>query len=100
MIFDRLLKSIIRLNIAYRPFEVNWELDNLPWHGCSTVVSQHRGEPFAKGALVFGIDGGLIMFQANSESGCTNSGTHPRCGFVTLAAVSHGVFAKFVFKTF
>ena len=72
---------------SYRPLEVNGELDGLLGQRLGTVVSQHWREPFSKGALVLGVDGGLVVLQAYPESGRAHSGTNPGGGVEAVAAV-------------
>ena len=85
---------------SYRPFEVDGELDDLFRHRLDSVVGQHRGEPLSEGALVFGIDGGLVVFQANPESGRAKAGTHSGWCLEAVAALSGRIFSRFVLETF
>jgi hypothetical protein len=83
-----------------RPLKVDGELDDLLGHHCHAVVGQHGREPFAEGTLVLRVDGGLVMFQANPESGCTNCGTHSGRSLEPFATMSVGIFTHFVVETF
>ncbi len=89
MIIDQLV-----LFVTHRPLEINGKLNVLSCNGRCSVVGQHLGQSLPEGALMFGIDGSLVVLQADSESGDTRSRALAGWRCEPVATIAFGVFPK------
>ena len=69
------------------PLEVQGKLNDWRSHK-NTVGTQNRSDMFAECALMSGVDGGLVVFETNTEFGLTMAGAFAVGGPKALTAMS------------